>query len=291
MFQPDLFKGARVLVTGGGTGLGRMMAERLLRLGAAVEIWGRRGSVVEATAKEMNATHPGMVSARAVDIKDPDAVEAAVAAMWAEGKGCTHLINNAAGNFVSRTEDLSSRAFHAIADIVFHGTFQVTQSVGKRWIKDKTGGSVVSIIVTWVRTGAPFVVPSAMSKAGIDAMTKSLAVEWGRYGIRLNAIAPGTIPTEGMFARLRPGENDPGARQAASNPMGRIGTPQDIGDLAAFLLSPVWINGETIALDGGSWLTGGGGFKDYMEWGDAEWDAARERIRARNQADKQDRGR
>jgi len=286
MFRDDLFKGARVLVTGGGTGLGRMMAERLLSLGASVEIWGRRGSVVQATADEMNKAHPGRAHARAVDIKDPDAVDAAVAAMWAEGKGCTHLINNAAGNFVSRTEDLSSRAFHAIADIVFHGTFQVTQAVGKRWIAEKTGGSVVSIIVTWVRTGAPFVVPSAMSKAGIDAMTKSLAVEWGRYGIRLNAIAPGTIPTEGMFARLRPGENDPGARQAKANPMGRIGNAQDIGDMAAFLLSPIWVNGETIALDGGQWLTGGGGFKDYMEWGDAEWDAARDRIRARNQADK-----
>ena len=135
MFRDDLFKGARVLVTGGGTGLGRMMAERLLSLGASVEIWGRRGSVVQATADEMNKAHPGRAHARAVDIKDPDAVDAAVAAMWAEGKGCTHLINNAAGNFVSRTEDLSSRAFHAIADIVFHGTFQVTQrsaSAGSR---------------------------------------------------------------------------------------------------------------------------------------------------------------
>ncbi len=286
MFRDDLFKGARVLITGGGTGLGRMMAERMLALGAAVEIWGRRGPVVQATADEMNKAHPGMAHARAVDIKDPDAVEAAIAAMWSEGRPATHLINNAAGNFISRTEDLSSRAFHAIADIVFHGTFQVTQAVGRRWIKGGTGGAVVSIIVTWVRTGAPFVVPSAMSKAGIDAMTKSLAVEWGRHGIRLNAIAPGTIPTEGMFARLRPGENDPAARIAAANPMGRVGTAEDIGDLAAFLLAPVWINGETIALDGGQWLTGGGGFKDYMSWTDADWEAARDRIRARNQADK-----
>lgn len=290
MFRNDLFAGQRVLVTGGGTGLGRMMAERLLSLGAAVEIWGRRGEVVQAAAAEMNAAHPGMAGARAVDIRDPEAVEAAVAAMWAEGRPATHLINNAAGNFISRTEDLSHRAFHAIADIVFHGTFQVTQAVGRLWIKDGTGGAVVSIIVTWVRTGAPFVVPSAMSKAGIDAMTKSLAVEWGRYGIRLNAIAPGTIPTEGMFARLRPGEADPAARLARQNPMRRIGTPRDIGDLAAFLLTPVWINGETIALDGGGWLTGGGGFQDYLAWGDAEWEEARARIRARNEADKARRG-
>lgn len=290
MFRDGLFAGSRVLVTGGGTGLGKMMAERLLALGAAVEIWGRRGEVVEATAAEMRARYPGMAHARAVDIKDPEAVEAAVAAMWADGRPATHLINNAAGNFISRTEDLSHRAFHAIADIVFHGTFQVTQAVGKRWIKDGTGGAVVSIIVTWVRTGAPFVVPSAMSKAGIDAMTKSLAVEWGRHGIRLNAIAPGTIPTEGMFARLRPGENNPEQRIAATNPMRRVGSAQDIGDLAAFLLTPIWINGETIALDGGSWLNAGGGFQDYLAWGDAEWEEARARIRARNEADKAKRG-
>lgn len=290
MFRDGLFDGARVLVTGGGTGLGRMMAERILALGAAVEIWGRRGEVLAATAAEMNARHPGRAHARAVDIKDPDAVEAAVAAMWAEGRPATHLINNAAGNFVSRTEDLSHRAFHAIADIVFHGTFQVTQALGKRWIREGKGGAVVSIIVTWVRTGAPFVVPSAMSKAGIDAMTKSLAVEWGRHGIRLNAIAPGLIPTEGMLARLRPGETSPEQRVAEKNPMRRVGTPQDIGDLAAFLLSPVWINGETIALDGGNWLTAGGGFQDYLAWTDDDWTAARARIQARNAADKAQRG-
>jgi NAD(P)-dependent dehydrogenase (short-subunit alcohol dehydrogenase family) len=269
MFRDDLFNGAHVLVTGGGTGLGRMMAERLLGLGASVEIWGRRAPVLEQTAAELNAAHPGRASWRSVDIKDPAAIEAAADAMWSDGRAPTHLINNAAGNFVSRTEDLSPRAFHAIADIVFHGTFQTTQAVGKRWIRTGSGGAVVSIVVTWVRTGAPFVVPSAMSKAGIDAMTKSLAVEWGRYGIRLNAIAPGTIPTEGMLARLRPGAADPAAEAAQRNPMRRLGTAQDIGDMAAFLLSPIWINGETIALDGGQWLSGGGGFQDYLAWGDA----------------------
>jgi len=290
MFRDDLFAGARVLVTGGATGLGRMMAERLLGLGAAVEIWGRRGAVAEAAAAEMNARHPGRAVARRVDIRDPEAVEAAVAAAWAEGRPCTHLINNAAGNFVSRTEDLSIRGFRAIADIVFHGTFQVTQAVGRRWIAARSGGAVVSIVVTWVRTGAPFVVPSAMSKAGVDAMTKSLAVEWGRYGIRLNAIAPGTIPTEGMLARLRPGEVDPVAKTAAGNPMGRVGTAEDIGNLAAFLLAPGWVNGETIALDGGAWMTQGGGFRDHLGWGDADWAAARERIRARDAADRAQRG-
>jgi NAD(P)-dependent dehydrogenase (short-subunit alcohol dehydrogenase family) len=274
LFQNNLFQGAHVLVTGGGTGLGRMMAERLLSLGASVEIWGRRAQVLKQAAAEMSASYPGRVFWRSVDIRDQAAVDEAVEAMWAADRPATHLINNAAGNFVSRTEDLSSRAFHAIADIVFHGTFQTTQAVGKRWIKFKTGGSVVSIVVTWVRTGSPFVVPSAMSKAGVDAMTKSLAAEWGRYGIRLNAIAPGTIPTEGMFARLRPSEKDPAAETARLNPMGRNGTEEDIGNLAAFLLSPIWINGETIAMDGGRWLIGGG-FQEYLAWGDAEWAEAR----------------
>jgi NAD(P)-dependent dehydrogenase (short-subunit alcohol dehydrogenase family) len=290
MLRDNLFKGAHVLVTGGGTGLGRMMAEKLLALGASVEIWGRRSSVLQEAAQAMNAAHPGRAFWQAVDIKDPAAIDNAVETMWTAGRPASHLINNAAGNFISRTEDLSSRAFHAIADIVFHGTFQTTQAVGKRWIKAGSGGAVVSIVVTWVRTGAPFVVPSAMSKAGIDAMTKSLAVEWGRYGIRLNAIAPGTIPTEGMLARLRPGVADPLADQARRNPMGRVGTAEDISTLAAVLLAPIWINGETIALDGGQWLTGGSGFQEYLGWGDAEWAAARERIRASNESDKAKRG-
>jgi NAD(P)-dependent dehydrogenase (short-subunit alcohol dehydrogenase family) len=283
MFQPELLKGARILVTGGGSGLGRMMAERFVALGAEVEIWGRRAKLLEEVAPAIGAAW------QAVDIRDAEAVDAAVQRAWDEGRPYTHLVNNAAGNFISRTEDLSVRGFRAIADIVFHGSFQVTHSVGRRWIKDGTGGSVVSILVTWIWTGSPFVVPSAMSKAGLDAMTKSLAVEWGRYGIRLNGIAPGLIPTEGMLARLRPGDTDPSAKAAASNPLGRVGTPEDIGNLAAFLLSPMagWISGQTIALDGGNWLANGAGsYKDYFDWGDAEWDAARARIREQGRQDR-----
>lgn len=292
MFAADLMAGSRVLITGGGTGLGRMMAETLLAHGAAVEIWGRRGPVLEEACAALNAAHPGQAHHAVVDIKDFEAVEAAIARAFEEGRPITHLINNAAGNFVSRTEDLSPRAFRAISDIVFHGSFGVTQALGRQWIEREMPGAVVSIVVTWVWTGAPFVLPSAMSKAGLDAMTKSLAVEWGRYGIRLNCIAPGLIPTEGMLARLRPGENDPAEKAAALNPLGRVGTPADVGNLATFLLSPGagWISGQTIALDGGNWLSQGGGFRDYLAWGDAEWEAARARIKARTAADKAERG-
>lgn len=288
MFRDGLFAGQRVLVTGGGTGLGRAMAERLLELGAEVYICGRREQVLADAAGEMMRASGGKVGWRALDIRDPDAVDAAVQSIWDEAGPLTALVNNAAGNFISRTEDLSPRGFNAISDIVFRGTFYVTQAVGKRWIASRTGGAVVSIVVTWVWTGSPFVVPSAMSKAGIDAMTKSLGVEWGRYGIRLNAIAPGVIPTEGASKRLRPvapGDHDP---LAARNPMRRIGRPQDIGDLAAFLLAPGndWINGQTIALDGGDWLAHGASFTDYWDWDDAEWQSARERIVALNQKDR-----
>ena len=289
IFAPDLFAGQRVLITGGGTGLGRMMAEYLLAHGAAVEIWGRRAVLLGETTAAMNAAHPAMARCQAVDIKDAEAVDAAIQASFDAGFGSTHLINNAAGNFISRTEDLSARGFRAVSDIVFNGTFHVTQSLGKRWIAAGVPGSVVSIVVTWVWTGAPFVVPSAMSKAGVDAMTKSLALEWGRYGIRLNAIAPGLIPTEGMLARIRPGAEDPVGKAAAKNPLRRGGLPEDIGSLAAFLLSDGagWISGQTIALDGGNWLAhGAGSYNDYTAWGDAEWAEARARIKARNDVDK-----
>src|SRR5208337_5028920 len=198
---------------------------------------------------------------------------------------------NAAGNFIARTEDLSPRGFDAIANIVMHGTFYVTQAVGKRWIAAGSGGSVVSIVVTWVRNGGLFVVPSAMSKAAVQAMTMSLAAEWGRYGIRLNAIAPGEIPTEGMNKRLSPGA-DKGLGTASVNPLGRVGCIEELQNLAAFLLSGgcEWLTGETIAMDGGQALAMGGNFYELRKWGDAEWKAAREAIEAQNARDRAGRG-
>ena len=290
MFKDGLFSGKRILVTGGGTGLGRAMSERFLALGAEIFICGRRKQVCEATADDLMNGHGGKVHAFGVDIRDAAAVDAMVEEIFASGP-LTGLVNNAAGNFISRTQDLSPRGFDAIANIVMHGTFYVTHAVGKRWIAGKHKGSVLSIAVTWVRNGGPFVVPSAMSKAAIHAMTMSLATEWGPYGIRLNAVAPGEIPTEGMSKRLNPGE-DPGARSARVNPMGRAGRMEELQNLATFLLSDGcdWLNGELIAMDGGQALATGGNFYALREWTDAQWQAARDSIKALNERDRSQRG-
>jgi len=286
MFVSDLLEGQRILVTGGGTGLGRAMAERLLGLGAEIHICGRRGSVVAEAAEEMAQARGGRVTHSVCDLRDAASVAAMVEEVWADGP-LTGVLNNAAGNFISRTEDLSPRGFDAIANTVFHGTFYVTHAVGKRWIAEGLPGNVVSIVVTWVRTGAPFVVPSAMSKAGIDAMTKSLAIEWGRHGIRLNAIAPGIFPTEGATARLRPGA-DPHSRERADNPSRRLGELPELANLAAFLFGDgcKWLSGETIAIDGGYHLAQGAYFTHYMAWTDEQWADARERIKQQTEKDK-----
>lgn len=286
MFIPGLFKGHRVLVTGGGTGLGKEIAAHLLSLGATIYICGRRESVLQEAARELMDQHGGSVKWVSVDLRDAASVDAAIESIWADGP-LTGLVNNAAGNFISRTEDLSPRGFDAVANTVLHGTFYVTHAVGKRWIAQGLKGSILSIVVTWVKTGSPYVVPSAMSKAGIDVMTKSLATEWGQYGIRLNAIAPGIFPTEGATARLRPADN-PHAREIADNPMRRLGKMPELANLAAFLMADgaEWINGETIAIDGGYHLAQGAYFTHYSEWTDDQWTQARERIKAQTAKDK-----
>ena len=204
MFKPGLMTGERILITGGGTGLGKVMAEALLMLGAEVYICGRRGGVVEATAKELMDAHGGKCVGLACDIRVPEAIAEMLDIIWADGGALSGLVNNAAGNFISRTQDLSPRGFDAIANIVFRGSFFVTLDCGKRWIAEGRRASVISILTTWIWNGGPFTVPSAMSKAGIATMAQSLAVEWGSYGIRFNNIAPGPFPTEGMSARLNP---------------------------------------------------------------------------------------
>src|SRR6058998_1988184 len=290
MFTDGLFREKRILVTGGGTGLGKGMAEKFLALGAEVIICGRRKSVCEATAAELMEKRGGKVAAYGVDIRDAGAVDAMVEDIFQSGP-LTDLVNNAAGNFISRTEDLSPRGFDAIANIVMHGTFYVTHAVGRRWIAAKKPGNVVSITVTWARNGSPYVVPSAMSKSAIHAMTMSLAVEWGKHGIRLNTIAPGEIPTEGMSKRIKPGD-EAGARTRAQNPMGRVGTMEELQNLAVFLISGGcdWINGETIAMDGAQALAMGGNFYQLRDWSDDDWNKARDSIKAQNEKDRAARG-
>lgn len=289
MFQADLFKGKRILVTGGGTGLGKGMAEKFLALGADVYICGRRKSVCDETARELMDRHGGSVKTFGLDIRDAQAVDDMVEQIFADGP-LTDLVNNAAGNFISRTEDLSTRGFDAIANIVMHGTFYVTHAVGRRWIEGGNPGSVVSIVVTWVLNGGPFVVPSAMSKSAIHTMTMSLAAEWGRYGIRLNAIGPGEIPTEGMSKRLSPGEK-PGERSARVNPMGRAGRIEELQNLAAFLLSDgcPWLTGQSIMMDGAGHLAHGGNFYELRNWTDEQWAQAKAAIQQQNEKDKQQR--
>ncbi|MBM1143003.1 SDR family oxidoreductase [Alcanivorax sp. ZXX171] len=284
MYREDLMANERILVTGGGTGLGKEMAEACLILGAHIYICGRRGSVLEEAANELMERHGGTVTPVPCDIRDADAIDDMVQRIWDDGGALTGLINNAAGNFVSRTEDLSHRAFDAVANIVFRGSFLVTQSCGKRWLAEGKPGSVVSIVTTWVWNGSPFVVPSAMSKSGINAMTQSLAVEWGNRGIRLNAIAPGLFPTEGMTKRLGPlGKMDLG-----DSPMGRPGRHPELANLAVFLLGPgaEYVNGQVIAIDGGQYQADGGNFTALSAWGDEEWRQAREAISTVNSQDR-----
>ena len=286
MFKDGLLRGRRILVTGGGTGLGRGMAEQFLALGAELFICGRRKSVCEAAAAELIGKHGGKVSAYGVDIRDATAVDSMVADIFRSGP-LTDLVNNAAGNFISRTEDLSTRGFDAVANIVLHGTFYVTHAVGRRWIAGKHRGNVVSIVVTWVYNGSPYVVPSVMSKSGVHAMTMSLAIEWAKYGIRLNAIAPGVIPTEGASKRLSPGEG-PGDRTVKGNPMGRVGAMEELQNLATFLIAPGcdWLTGETITLDGSQSHATGSNFYELRHWTDAQWQQARDAIKAQNEKDK-----
>ena len=287
MFKPDLLKGKRILVTGGGTGLGEVMSTAYAQLGATVYICGRRASVLDETAKKISDATGSTVKGIACDIRVAEAVDDMIAQIWADGGALSGLVNNAAGNFISRTKDLSPRGFNAIADIVFRGSFYVTLACGKRWIEGRNKASVISILTTWIWNGGPFTVPSAMSKAGLNIMTKSLAVEWGPHGIRLNAIAPGPFPTKGAWERLSP-QSLGGGDTGNYNPMGRNGQMPELANLAVFLMADGvdYLTGQTVAIDGGLHLASGGNFAALSRLGDEQWDFIRNEIRSANEKDK-----
>lgn len=256
MFQKDLLKAKRVLITGGGSGLGKGMARRFLDLGATVYICGRREEVLKQAVQELG----GAIHARPCDVRNPQTVDEMIEVIWKDGP-LDILVNNAAGNFLARTEELSSRAFEAVIGIVLLGTINVTTACGRRWLDAGNKATVLNVTTTYTRTGSAYVVPSAVSKAGVEALTRSLAVEWGPRGIRMNAIAPGPVPTEGAFSRLLP---RPELEKLAleRNPLGRFGTVEEFANLAAFLVSDActYINGEVVVMDGGEWLQGAGEF-------------------------------
>ena len=290
MFKKDLLKGKRILVTGGGTGLGKEMASHYGQHGADLYICGRRENVLKDAAVEIEDKYNVKVNYETLDIRASSDVESYIDRIFQEGP-LDGLVNNAAGNFISPTKDLSHKGFDAIANIVFHGTFYITHSVGKRWIEQKLKGSIISILTTWVWTGSPYVVPSAMSKSGLHAMTQSLAAEWGKYGIKVNAIAPGPFPTKGAWDRLNPGgDND--SDFMGSVPVGRLGEMNELQNLATFLMADGcdYLTGQTIAIDGAQYLTGGGTFSALDKVSEEDWEQLRAMIRSSNDKDKANRG-
>jgi len=272
MFTPDLLKNKRALITGGGTGLGKGMAQRFLELGATVHICGRREEILEQTAAELSPKGP--IHPTPCDVRNLDAVEAMIDSIWNEAP-LDVLVNNAAGNFISRTEDLSPRAWESVINIVLMGTLHCTMACGRRWLKSAHAGTVLSISATYAPVGSAYVVPSAVSKAGVEALTRSLAVEWGNRGIRMNAIAPGPIPTQGAFSRVVPLPQLE-ALALDRNPQHRFGTVEELSNLAAFLVSDGsgYINGEVIRMDGGEFLQGAGEFSNLGRiLKDEDWQA------------------
>jgi NAD(P)-dependent dehydrogenase (short-subunit alcohol dehydrogenase family) len=276
MFKNNLLAGQRILITGGGTGIGLSIGRHFLTLGAEIIICGRRENVLAETAAALMEETGGRVTYKPCDVRDPAQVDALCDWIWQEAP-LTGLINNAAGNFIAQSEALSPRAVDAVLGIVLHGSAYVTLNNGKRWLAEGRRGTVLSIITTYAWTGSAYVVPSAMAKAGVLAMTRSLAVEWGGRGIRLNAIAPGPFPTAGAWERLVP-KPELAAAFEAKNPMKRAGRHEELANLAAFLMADDvgYISGEVVTIDGGEWLQGAGQFNFIGEhMSEADWQALR----------------
>jgi NAD(P)-dependent dehydrogenase (short-subunit alcohol dehydrogenase family) len=275
MFEKGLLAGKRILVTGGGSGLGAAMGHRFVELGAELIICGRRLEVLEATATRMRSEPGGKVGVISCDIRNSAAVDAMMEEIWREGP-IDVLVNNAAATFIAQTEHLSPRAADAILAPTLHGTMYCTLAAGRRWIDGKHRGVVLSILSTSTITGRAFTVPSAMAKSAVLAMTRSLAVEWGPKGVRTVAIAPGAFPTPGASGQLRPEGRD--ESWAQRNPLGRAGEHGELADLASFLISDQagYINGEMVVQDGGAHLRSSGA-EDLLQWTDAQWQKQRER--------------
>lgn len=274
MLREGSLKGKNILITGGGTGLGRAMGEYFLELGANLVITSRKLEVLEETAKEMMAKSGCKVIPVVCDVREIDQVEAMWARCIAELGQIHGVLNNAAGNFISPTERLSANAFNTVLDIVLKGTSQVTLTAGKHWIAEKQPGVFLNIVTTYAWTGSGYVVPSAAAKAGVLALTRSLAVEWAKYGIRSNAIAPGPFPTEGAWSRLLPGDLVKKFDPAKKVPVGRVGVHQELANLAAYLISDfsAYVNGDVITIDGGEWLKGAGEFNNLEMIPQEMWD-------------------
>ncbi|WP_037140342.1 SDR family oxidoreductase [Rhodococcoides fascians] len=288
-FSPQLLAGKRILITGGGTGLGRGVAKHMVDHGAEVHLWGRRESVLQEAADEASASRPGSVHFHSVDVRDYDNVDETMEKIWNDHGPLTNVVNNAAANFIAQTKDLSPRAFQAVTSTVMNGSFNTTHAAGKRWIASELPGSVLSTLTTWVWTGSAFVVPSAMAKAAVHSMTMSLAVEWAKYDIRLNALAPGPIPTDYAWEMLNPTDKSAvGATQADQIPAGRTGTIEELANLTMFVLSDAckYLTGQTIAMDGGQMLAGPGTFAGLTSLTDADWDQIKETSKAASASSK-----
>ena len=274
MLKENSLNGKTIIVTGGGSGLGKSMSEYLLTLGANIVITSRRDDLLKKVANDMMKEFGGKVLPITCDVRNSDMVSKVIDESYSEFKKVDCLLNNAAGNFISPTERLSTRAFDAVIDIVLKGTINFSLLLGKKWIKQKESGNILNIVTTYAWTGSGYVVPSACAKAGVLSLTRSLAVEWAKYNIRSNAIAPGPFPTKGAWERLLPGDLKDKFDPSKKVPLKRVGEHHELANLAAYLVSDFssYINGEVITIDGGEWLKGAGQFNNLEKVTDEMWD-------------------